>query len=199
MSFALLKAASSCLLPERQRSDSGSEEGGDGGGGEGGDVERREDNGCRQPAFISALIKPLFLSDLKSQLAETSETVCEFSPELLASGGRLEREGGGKVRGRRQRRRRGGGSEKWNGGREGVRVEAPRRGRDGFVRSCLHGITEMDARRSACRLRRNEAVEKKKGGQAAWLAAQCHRKSAEAVLKCATPARLAEAQQQNKV
>lgn len=48
-------------------------------GGEGGNVERREDNGCRQPAFISALIKPLFLSDLKSQLAETSETVGEFS------------------------------------------------------------------------------------------------------------------------
>lgn len=48
-------------------------------GREGGNVERREDNGCRQPAFISALIKPLFLSDLKSQLAETSEAVGEFS------------------------------------------------------------------------------------------------------------------------
>lgn len=73
-----------------------------GGGSEGGDVERREDNGCRQPAFISALIKPLFLSDLKSQLAETSETVGEYSPELLASSGRLER-GGGTVRGLRHR------------------------------------------------------------------------------------------------
>lgn len=109
------------------------------GGGGGGDVERWEHSGCRQPAFILALIKPLFLSDLKSQLAETSET--EFSPELLlASSGSLERgEGGVEIET--------GVGDQRNG------VEGPRRRRDGFVRAvCVASEEWMHAGRRVKRV-----------------------------------------------
>lgn len=41
-------------------------------------MEQQRIQRCRQSAFISALIKPCSPSDLKSQLAETSEAVGKF-------------------------------------------------------------------------------------------------------------------------
>lgn len=66
------------------------------------------------------------------------------------------------------------------------RVEAPRRGRDGFVHTVCVASQGWMPRRSACRWRckPNEAVGRCKiGGLAAWLAAQCHRKSTEACVE----------------
>lgn len=100
---------------------------------------------CRQSAFISALIKPLFLSDLKSQLAENFRDSGWISAELLAASRSLERE--------RERQRETETEKSKRGGEIREVEQRVGRGTQTWARClyayCSHDIASMDVNSSA--------------------------------------------------
>lgn len=135
----------------------------------------------------------MFLSDLKSQLAETSETVGEFHWSSLHPADAFRE--GEKARGGDQRNRT----------ESGQILRRRKNTHTGMLALCVHTLSyiwmytlptlHVVWSADLMRTRKRPVL----GGNSGLVSVvQCHRKQTEAVLKCASAARLGQAQQKTQ-